>query len=120
MLRRLYFKPSTKIIFLIEVKCGWPIISIPTTLHLALSPNVTNHLSLGARSKNRSLSPVMYREQPLSIYHLFPIVVVTHICTFKQSYFRVGYPSINGSLENFFIRIKLFNYFLCMWMMSNI
>ncbi|CAL0309389.1 unnamed protein product [Lupinus luteus] len=69
MLRRLCLSPSTYGTPSIVVEGGFLILLTPSILPLLLSPYVTYPLSLGVRTENLLLSPVMCFEQPLSRYH---------------------------------------------------
>ncbi|KAE9591201.1 hypothetical protein Lalb_Chr20g0115921 [Lupinus albus] len=69
MLRRLCLSPSTYSTSSIVVEGGFPILPTPRIFPLLLSPYVTYPLSLGVRTENLLLSPVICFEQPLSRYH---------------------------------------------------
>ncbi|KAE9607831.1 hypothetical protein Lalb_Chr09g0334311 [Lupinus albus] len=69
MLRRLCLSPSTYSTSSIVVEGGFPILPTPRIFPLLLSPYVTYPLSLGVRTEDLILSPVICFEQPLSKYH---------------------------------------------------
>ncbi|KAE9598408.1 hypothetical protein Lalb_Chr15g0080461 [Lupinus albus] len=69
MLRRLCLSPSTYSTSSIVVEGCFPILPTPRIFPLLLSPYVTYPLSLGVRTENLLLSPVICFEQPLSKYH---------------------------------------------------
>ncbi|CAL0318734.1 unnamed protein product [Lupinus luteus] len=69
MFRRLCLSPSTYSTPSIVVEGGLPILQTPSIFPLLLSPYVTYHFSIGVRTKNLLLSPVICFEQPLSKYH---------------------------------------------------
>ena len=83
--------PSTYHILLIEIE-ELPIVPEPMILPVWFPPNPTVPPSFMVRVRNKDLSPVMWREQPLSRYQDFCFSLpIRHTCNINYVCFRYTY-----------------------------
>jgi len=95
MLSRLCLSPSTNHTLFIEIE-ELPIVPEPMILWVWFPPNPTVSPSFMVRVRNKDLSPVMCREQPLSRYQDFCFLSpFRHICIINNVFLR--YPYLCGS-----------------------
>ena len=92
MLSRLCLSPSTSHTLLIEIE-ELPIVPEPMILLVWFPPNPTVPPSFMVRVRNKDLSPVMCREQPLSRYQDFCCLSpFRHTCSINNVFLRYPYP----------------------------
>ena len=95
MLSRLCLSPSTNHTLLIEIE-ELPIVPVPMILPVWFPPNPTVPPSFIVRVRNKDMSPVMCREQPLSRYQDFCFSLpFRHTCNINYVFLR--YPYLCGS-----------------------
>jgi len=91
MLSRLWLSPSTNHTLLIEIE-ELPIVLEPMILPVWFPPNPTVPPSFMVRVRNKDLSPVMCREQPLSRYQDFCFSLpFRHTCNINNVCLRYTY-----------------------------
>ena len=95
MLSRLWLSPSTNHTLLIEIE-ELPILPEPMILPVWFPPNPIVPPSFMVRVRNKDLSPVMCRKQPLSRYQDFCFSLpFRHTCNINNVCLR--YPYLCGS-----------------------
>ena len=108
MLSRLCLSPSTSHTLLIEVE-ELPIVPEPMILPVWFPPNPTVPPSFMVRVRNKDLSPVICREQPLSRYQDFCCLSpFRHTCNINNVFLR--YPYLCGSS---WVSLRSFELVLC-------
>ena len=108
MLSRLWLSPSTNHTLLIEIE-ELPIVPEPKILPVWFPPNPTVPPSFMVRVRNKDLSLVMCREQPLSRYQDFCFSLpFKHTCNIN--YVCLRYPYFCGS---FWVSPRSFEFSLC-------
>ena len=108
MLSRLCLSPSTNHTLLIEIE-ELPIVLEPMILPVWFPPNATVPPSFMVRVRNKDLSPIMCREQPLSRYQDFCFSLpFRHTCNINYACLR--YPYLCGSS---WVRPRSFELSLC-------